>query len=151
MFPEVYNHMKASKVLLFFMGIVGFMGIQRVSSLFPINDTALTPEEYTQAHYLTYRNALNKTTRIEALAVYGNAKKVASLPYPDDIPVLLFSSDGSEVGSYWSAIQKDAATALHAELIQLECGHYIHQYEAARIAEECKRFLKRLKTTREPR
>jgi hypothetical protein len=77
---------------------------------------------------------------IEALAVYDNAKKVGALPYPD-IPVLLFSSNGSEVGSYWIDIQKDAAKTLRAELIQLECGHYIHQYEAERIAEECKRFL----------
>ncbi|GHU11613.1 alpha/beta hydrolase [Spirochaetia bacterium] len=139
-FPEAYKKLKINKPLLRFMGILAFFGIQRLPFIYPISNNELTTDEYTQIKYLTYRNAINKTMGNEWEIVYKNAETVDALPYPH-IPVLLFSSDGSEIGDFWVSCQNDFSNRMNAKLILLNCGHYIHQFEAKRIADECKKFL----------
>jgi pimeloyl-ACP methyl ester carboxylesterase len=138
--PEAYKKLKINKPLLRFMGILPFFGVQRMPFVYPVSNNSLTPDEYIQAKYLTYRNMTNKTIKNEWEAVYNNAETVAASPYPN-IPVLLFSSDGSEIGDFWISCQNDFANKMNAKLILLNCGHYIHQFEAKRIADECKKFL----------
>jgi pimeloyl-ACP methyl ester carboxylesterase len=143
-FPEAYEHLKVPSILFALMELGGRIGIQRIPFIYPISNKSLTVAEYKQAKYLTYRNAINKTMRNEWKTVYTNAKKVAALNYPN-VPMLLFSSDGTEIGPYWIPCQKDFANRMNAELILLNCGHYIHQYESEKIAFECIKYLNALK------
>jgi pimeloyl-ACP methyl ester carboxylesterase len=139
-FPEAYKQLKINKPLLRFMRILAFLGIQRIPFVYPISNNSLTPEEYTQAKYLTYRNAINKTMENEWAVIYDNTETIDASPY-SNIPTLLFSSDGSEIGDFWIYCQNNFANKMNAKLILLNCGHYIHQFEAKRIADECKKFL----------
>jgi pimeloyl-ACP methyl ester carboxylesterase len=143
-FPEAYKQLKINKPLLRFMAILAFLGVQRIPFVYPISNNSLTPDEYTQAKYLTYRNTINKTMQNEWESIYNNVETVDVSPYPN-IPVLLFSSSGSEIGDFWTSCQNDFSNKMNADLILLDCGHYIHQFEAKRIADECKKFLNYIK------
>lgn len=50
-------------------------------------------------------------------------------PKPD-IPMLMFVSDGHETGvENWIDIQSDYISDLtNAEVIELDCGHYVHHF-----------------------
>ena len=62
---------------------------------------------------------------------------------PDVIPTLLFVSDGKEVADdNWAGIQRDYASKLSdSKVIELDCGHYVHNFEADRISAEIKDFI----------
>jgi pimeloyl-ACP methyl ester carboxylesterase len=139
--PEVYDHLKVNSVIYSFLGFLAKIGFQRIPFIYPINTKGLTTEEQDQLKYLTYRNAINKTMANESEYVYGNAGKVKETEYPK-IPILLFSSDGHEMGNYWVKCQENLANITGARLIILNCGHYIHQFEAEKVSEEIKIFLK---------
>jgi hypothetical protein len=141
--PEAYDSVNANPVPFYFLGIGSTMGIKRISCFFPINTSGLNQEEQEQVKYLTYRNAANKTLINELKSLRENAAKVQETAYPK-MPMLLFSSDGSEIGDFWIECQKNFAKTVNAKLIQLNCGHYIHQYEPEKLADECKLFLKEL-------
>jgi pimeloyl-ACP methyl ester carboxylesterase len=140
--PEVYEHLKVNSAVYAFLGFLAKTGIQRISFVYPISTKGLTPEEQGQLKYLTYRNAINKTMANESKCLFTNAKKVKETEYPK-IPCLLFSSDGSEMGDYWVKCQEDFAKITGAELIKINCGHYIHQFEAEKLSEEIKLFLEK--------
>ena len=83
----------------------------------------------------------------EALCVKDNARAVAGGGIPQ-VPFLLFCSDGSGGTGFskedWRAIQAGfAAECSDAQLIELDCGHYVHDFEYERIAAEIKAFLNR--------
>jgi pimeloyl-ACP methyl ester carboxylesterase len=146
--PEVYDHYKLNSIiinsiLLKISRIGAIMGFQRIPFAYTISTKGLALEEQNQTKYLLYRNAGNKTLMNEIEYVFKNAEKVKELDYPK-IPTLLFSSDGSEIGNYWVKCQEDFANTINGRLIQLNCGHYMHQFEPEKIAEECKIFLKYL-------
>jgi pimeloyl-ACP methyl ester carboxylesterase len=139
--PEAYNYYKVNSMQYKFLRIGAIIGLQRIPFIYPISTKGLTLEEQNQTKYLTYRNAVNKVFINEIEYVYKNAEKVKESDYPK-IPMLLFSSDGAEIGNFWVKCQEDFANTMNARLIQLNGGHYIHQFEPEKIAEECKIFLK---------
>ena len=63
-------------------------------------------------------------------------------PKPD-IPMLMFVSDGHETGvENWIDIQSDYISDLtNAEVIELDCGHYVHNYRQDIIAEKLVEFI----------
>ena len=73
-------------------------------------------------------------------------KKIDGAPKPD-IPMLMFVSDGKETGiEKWSEIQKEYASELsNATVIELDCGHYVHNYKQEQISEEMKEFIENIK------
>jgi predicted alpha/beta hydrolase family esterase len=148
-FPECYNHLKIpSKLQFFYAALISKLGLQRLPFMFQYKLTdmkGLTTEEFKQAKYLSYRNALNVSVRNESKKIIDNTNKVNNTNYSDKTGnVLLFSSNGKQIGDYWLSVQKDFAEKIGAELIILDCGHYIHHYESQKIAEKSKMFINEL-------
>jgi pyridoxine 5'-phosphate synthase PdxJ len=61
--------------------------------------------------------------------------------------MLMFVSDGKETGiEKWSEIQKEYASELsNATVVELYCGHYVHNYKQEQISEEMKEFIENIK------
>ena len=83
----------------------------------------------------------------EALCVKENVERVAQDGTPD-VPILMFCSDGSGGAGFskedWRTIQTGFAQACYdAQIIYLDCGHYVHDFEYERIAAEIKEFFNR--------
>lgn len=45
------------------------------------------------------------------------------------------------LGEYWIPSQKRFAAENHAQLIQLDCGHYIHHFEYEYIGQKALEYL----------
>ncbi len=103
-------------------------------------------EQEKEIYRAVFFNRTATTTMInECKAVKDNAKIVESLGVPQ-VPMLLFLSDGSGGTGFgketWRRIPKEyIADKDDAEYIELDCPHYIHDYEYERISEEIKSFL----------
>ena len=90
--------------------------------------------------------AVNDDVINEGLAIPDAVKKIDGAPKPD-IPMLMFVSDGKETGiEKWSDIQKEYASELsNATVIELDCGHYVHNYKQEQISEKMKEFIGNIK------
>jgi pimeloyl-ACP methyl ester carboxylesterase len=147
-FPDFYNLIKnmqnASKIQAGIMNIAAKIGLTRIPffSKLIVDYKGLTIDEYKQAEYLAYRNFVNIVIKNETKSVFANAEKVANVNYSNiNGNILLFSSNGKEIGDFWISSQNEFAEKMNAELILLDCGHYIHQFEPLLIAEKSKKFL----------
>ena len=100
----------------------------------------LTEEEKKIAHALLYKNFSNKTTINELKYVSENATIVGAGEIPQ-VPMLLFISNDTSTTELTDATQRYANTAENTKVIQLDCPHYVHDYEYNRIREEIKAFL----------
>ena len=56
-------------------------------------------------------------------------------------PMLLFISNDTSTTELTDAVQRYANTAENTKVIQLDCPHYVHDYEYNMIGEEIKNFL----------
>ena len=100
----------------------------------------LTEEEKKIVHALLYKNFSNRTTINELKYVIDNAKIVGAGEIPQ-VPMLLFISNDTATTELTNATQRYANTVGNAKVIQLDCPHYVHDYEYNRISEEIKAFL----------
>ena len=100
----------------------------------------LTEEEKKIVHALLYKNFSNKTTINELKYISENAKIVGAGEIPQ-VPMLLFISNDTSTTELTDAAQRYANTVENAKVIQLDCPHYVHDYEYNRIREEIKAFL----------
>ena len=57
------------------------------------------------------------------------------------VPMLLFISNDTSTTELTDATQRYANTVESAKVIQLDCPHYVHNYEYNMIGEEIKNFL----------
>ena len=146
-FPKAYENKKANPGSLKLMGMLAFFGIQRCPLLQVVGKEGLTEEEYRQAKLLGNRNFLNKVVLEEAASVYANAEMVKKHRKPE-VPFLLFCSDGKELGGFWVPLQKKYAERLNCELIQYDCGHYLHHYKAREMAETIRPFVEKIRKQR---
>lgn len=119
------------------------VGLHRIPGFYPLYNDALSQKEARQQRLLMYKNAVNINYIREGQSVYDNAQIVKE---GGDItcPVLLFSSDGMEIGDFWIPSQEDFASDVNAKLIFLDTGHYIHHYKSENIAKLIKQFLANL-------
>ena len=87
----------------------------------------------------------NKNVRNEGKHILGAIDMINSKPKPD-VPMLMFISDGSEIGGEsWINAQKDYASDLtDAQTVDLDCGHMIHQFRQKQINEEMREFIESL-------
>lgn len=94
-----------------------------------------------------YSRTATVTMINEAEAVKENAKKVNDMGVPQ-LPMLLFISDGSGGTGFdketWRKIPIEYVSQVgDGEYIELDCPHYVHDYEYAVISEKIIEFLDR--------
>lgn len=89
--------------------------------------------------------AFNETVLNEGQAIPEACKTIDSATKPD-IPMLMFVSDGKETGiDHWIDVQKEYASDLSdAKVIELNCGHYVHNFKQEQISNEMKEFIESL-------
>ena len=100
----------------------------------------LTEEEKKIVHALLYKNFSNRTTINELKYVSENATIVGAGEIPQ-VPMLLFISNDTSTTELTDATRRYANTAENTKVIQLDCPHYVHDYEYNRISKEIKAFL----------
>ena len=93
---------------------------------------------------LAAKIAVNIDIFNEGKAIPDACKIIDSKPIPD-IPIMLFVSDGKETKALnWIQNQRDFADAhKNAKVIELNCGHYVHNFEYDKISREVKRVLEK--------
>lgn len=106
----------------------------------------MTDEEKDIYRAIFFTRTLTNDMINEVSSIKSSAEKVGNSEMPQ-IPMLLFCSDGSGGTGYtkeqWQGMQADFAKQANSEIIYLDCGHYVHDYEYNRIADEIMLFLDR--------
>ena len=119
------------------------LGIVRFYSSDAALPSALSQEEKDLYRAIACRIAVNDDVINEGFAITDAIKRIDSKPKPD-VPMLMFVSNGKETGiADWIRLQHDYVQDLsNAKVIELGCGHYVHNFEQVRIAEEIRAFVK---------
>ena len=112
---------------------------------YPLNKRGLNKDEIKEQKLLWKRNAMNNCYVKAAEAVLDNANSVASLGKIEG-PTLMFVSDGKQVSPNWINYECEFAEQVNAEIVYLNCGHYIHYYESEKISRKIKEFSDKIKT-----
>ena len=102
----------------------------------------LSSDEKALYRALASRIAVNETIVNEGLAVPDACRRIDARPHPD-VPTLLFVSDGHQTrAKNWIELQHEFADGLsRAAVVELDCGHYVHNFEQERIAADMREFL----------
>lgn len=149
--PAAYEAMAIREPLLRLLQFGSAVGLTRflpiASDSAAIRSGALSQEEQDLYRAVFYRRTMTGDMVNEALCVKENVERVAQDGTPD-VPILMFCSDGSGGAGFskedWRTIQTGFAQACHdAQIIYLDCGHYVHDFEYERIAAEIKEFFNR--------
>lgn len=121
------------------LAAAGFIGLQRLPFLYPIEYVALSEYEMQQAKYLTWRNAFNQDVRNEIALTHENISQI-DLQKVQTVPILAFVSNDAQ------SRQEHTEFAEHAncELVFLDAPHYIHQFESEAICAGTLAFANRL-------
>lgn len=118
--------------------------IPKVADSDAIKYGTLSEEEKEQCRMIFYRRTATKTMLNEVQEIKKSASKVQEMASPS-IPYLLFSSNGSGTGwdeNIWRKHQSDFTNSVEqGKLIELDCPHYVHNYEYKVIAREIKEFI----------
>lgn len=147
--PAAYEEMQIREPLLRLLQFASAAGITRMIPGLSESDASqhgtLSESEKDIYRAVFYRRTMTSDMINEALCVKDNAEQVAQGGLPD-VPYLLFCSDGSGGTGFtqeeWRTIQSGfAAGCKDAQIIYLDCGHYIHDFEYEYIAAEIKNFL----------
>ena len=106
----------------------------------------LSKEEKEIYRAVFYQRTATITMIDEVKAVKDNAKTVKENGVPQ-VPLLLFISNGSGGTGFteemWRRIPKEyIAGCDNASYIELDCPHYVHDYEYEKISEEIRNFIK---------
>ena len=123
---------------------VRFIGINRFLMTISESDETYTDEEWKQYTALVCRNQSNDTVCREndAIGEVCEEINVAALPAA---PTLQFISTQNSNYEKWKSSHQELVDASHnGKLIELDCGHYLHQFESERIAKEMKDFIMNL-------
>lgn len=150
--PEAYEDYEINNFILKLSSFGADIGITR---FFPAiaNDSAsikygsLTEEEKDLYRIIFYRKTLTKSMFREINQIKENAEKVR-LNGRANLPILFFISNGHGSGwdkDKWVEIQKSYIESVNTyKGIKLDCGHYVHDIEYKRIAEESKEFIEEI-------
>ena len=104
--------------------------------------SALSKEEKELYRAIACRKAVNVDVINEGLSITEAVREIDGKPKPD-VPMLMFLSDGKEVkGTNWIENHYDYVSDLtDAKVVELGCGHYVHNFMQDRIAEDIKEFI----------
>ena len=112
---------------------------------YPLNKRGLNKDEIKEQKILWKRNAMNNCYVKAAEKVLDNANSVASFGKIEG-PTLMFVSDGKQVSPNWINNECEFAEQVNAEIVYLNCGHYIHYYESEKISRMIKEFSDKITT-----
>ena len=150
--PAYYDEMRIS-ILITKLGQYGAaLGITRwipnLAESDAIKAGTLSEEEKEIYRAVFYQRTATVTMIDEVKAVKDNAKTVKENGVPQ-VPMLLFISNGSGGTGFteetWRRIPKEyIAGCDNASYIELDCPHYVHDYEYEKISEEIRNLLKKM-------
>ena len=147
--PQYYDTMDINILLMKLGGYAARLGITRLlpglSESDAIKHGTLTDEEKDIYRAVFYSRTATVSMIEEAKAVKENARLV-SLGEVPQVPMLLFISDGSGGTGFsmeiWRQIPKDYLSKVqNGTFVELDCPHYVHDYEYERISREIRTFL----------
>ena len=147
--PEYYENMEINIPLMKLGQCAADLGITRVIPGLAESDAikygTLTEEEKNIYRALFYYRTATETMIDEAKSIKENAKIVAQNGVPQ-VAMLLFISDGTGGTGFdketWRRIPKEYISEVESgKYMELDCPHYVHDYEYERISEEIKSFL----------
>ena len=147
--PEYYENMKINLPLMKLGQYAADLGITRLIPTLAESDAikhgTLTNDEKNRYRAIFYNRTATVTMINEAKSVKDNARIVAQNGVPQ-VPMLLFISDGTGGTGFdketWRRIQEKYISEVESgKYIELDCPHYVHDYEYERISEEIKKFL----------
>lgn len=147
--PEYYDSMSINIPLMRIASQAANMGITRfipgISNSDAIKYGTLTDKEKEIYKAVFYSRTATVTMINETECVKENAKKVNNMGVPQ-LPMLLFISDGSGGTGFdketWRKIQIEYVSHIEdGKYIELNCPHYVHDYEYKTISENIISFL----------
>lgn len=147
--PPYYDGMEINLPLMRVASLAAEIGVTRlipgISESDAITHGTLTDAEKEIYRAVFYSRTSTVTMINECEAVKENAKIVQDLGVPQ-VPMLLFISDGSGGTGFdketWRRIPKEyIAQADNARYVELDCPHYVHDYEYESISDYIIRFL----------
>ena len=147
--PEYYENMKINLPLMKLGQYAADLGITRLIPTLAESDAikhgTLTNDEKNRYRAIFYSRTATVTMINEVKNVRANARIVAQNGVPQ-IDMLLFISDGTGGTGFdketWRRIPEEYISEVESgKYIELECPHYVHDYEYGRISEEIKSFL----------
>lgn len=136
----------------FMMGLTGFgarVGITRffpglVDSSAAIKENLLSEQEKKTYRAIFYQKTQTSNMNGEVKTIVANARKVAEGGIPE-VPMYFFISDGADLPlSDWKEQLVNYAETANGKYMTLDCGHYIHDYEPDKIAEESVKYIEGL-------
>ncbi len=146
--PEAYEDYKINMSMLKISQFAARAGITRilpgVSESDAIKYGTLSDAEKEMYRAIFYEKTATTTMLNEVSTIKENAKIVQNNGVPQ-VPMLMFVSNGSGTGwneDAWRGYQSNYNENVeNGKLINLDCPHYIHDYEYETISEEIKAFL----------
>lgn len=118
--------------------------IPNISESDAIKYGTLSEDEKKLYRTIFYRRTANITMMNEVSNIRESAKIVNELGAPQ-IPTLLFISNGTGTGwnkDNWFSFQKNYAESIeNGKVIELDCPHYVHDYEYKTISKNIIEFL----------
>jgi len=148
--PESYENMQSSRALINFAyaltNAARKLGLLRLfSDKFLISSTILSDEERSIYRSIIYSKLLNADVKSEANYTDEACAKIRSLEKPT-IPILYILSDGSGgTGSsketWRSFAYSFAENCPAAKFLELDCPHYVHDFESQRIEKAIRDFI----------
>lgn len=150
--PQYYDSMNIPVPLLKIASWGANIGVTRlipsISESDAIKYGTLSEEEKNIYRAIFYSRTATVTMINETESVKGNARKVNGIDVPQ-LPMLLFISDGSGGTGFdketWRKIPIEYISKVKdGKYIELDCPHYIHDYEYRTISEGIIEFLSSL-------
>lgn len=145
--PEMYQQYTLSMPMLRLSQFAARCGLIRwlpgIAESDAIRFGTLTNHEKDVYRAVFYHRTASNAMLREAACVTENALVVESGGVPQ-IPMLLFASDGTGTGwdaDAWRGYQAAFAAQVNdCRLVELDCPHYVHDYEYGQISEEIAAF-----------
>lgn len=147
--PQYYDGMSINLPLMRAAGWAAGIGVTRlipgISESDAILHGNLTDREKEIYRAVFYSRTATVTMLNEMESVKENAKTVESMGVPQ-VPMLLFLSDGSGGTGFdretWRKIPIEFLSRVRdGRYVELDCPHYVHNYEYQTISEEIRVFL----------
>lgn len=134
--PNAYSDYSINMPLIKISSLASQIGITRfIPGIYKsdgIKYGTLSEEEKEMYKTIFYRRTVTKTMLNEVKEIKNNALIVAE-GGEVEIPILMFSSNGNGTGwseEEWKKFQYDYINHIEkSKLIDLECSHYVHDYE----------------------
>ena len=146
--PKSYQDYNINMAMLKLSQFASAIGITRllpgVSDSDAITNGTLSDREKEIYKAVFYNRTATITMLNEVKSIKENARKVESDNIPQ-VPMLLFVSNGEGTGwdkETWRSYQREyIANIANSKMIELDCPHYIHDFEYQVISEKIVEFL----------